>query len=263
MVQDIMEFVNEYLNRGEKVALVTLTYKSGNAPGAQGQIMAVLKDGTTCGTIGGGAVENSVIEQAKEAITNNTKVFEFSKDLSKEGMICGGDVAGFGNVLGIGERLVLFGAGHVSQAIAKVAQTLGFSIIVIDDRKDLEVNFENVTYLSDEYSKLNKELLFGKNSYIVIATRGHTHDREALEYCLQNESAYLGMIGSKRKVKEIFNMLLEDKYTIEQLEKVYAPIGLKIADGTPAEIAISILAEILVVKNQGELINKKHSVQLI
>lgn len=258
MIQDIMRFVAEMLDQGQKVALVTLIKKDGSAPGAEGQMMAVLADGSSQGTIGGGTSEHKVIKRCTEAINNQERTFSFSYDLAENGLLCGGSIEGFCNILGLGERLVLFGAGHVSQAIAPLAQSIGFQVFVCDDRADLCNYFSKDTqYLACSEESWADLLPLHPEDYVVICTRGHEHDLSALRYCIDKKLHYLGMIGSKRKVTSIYQALIHEGVSKENLSHVYAPIGINIADGRPSEIAISILAEILAVKNSGQLAHMK------
>jgi len=254
---DAISFAAQKAAEGKKVALVTVTETTGSSPASVGQMIAVLADGSTVGTAGGGASEYQIIQQALEAIKNGQRVFKFSFDHSEFGMICGGSMAGFGNVLGGGPGLCVFGGGHISQCLARLACQSGFSVTVVEDRPEFASSFESARYVickPEEYEKTDPA---SNSDYAVVCTRGHKTDGEALRYCLTKKFEYLGMIGSDKKVAALFDKLREEGVEQKELDRVYAPIGLDIADALPAEIAVAILAEILLVKNKGKLRHKK------
>jgi len=255
MIQDILEFAAKKIAEGEKVAFVTVTDVSGSSPASPGQVMAVLADESIVGTVGGGASEYRLIKQASKAINDGLKMFEFASNHDEEGMACGGSFQGFVNVLGNQMFLVIFGGGHIAQCLAKVAVLTGFSVSVVEDRAEFSSCFEGVRYLvcePDEY-----ESAIGEFNYAVICTRGHHTDTEALRYCLTKPLKYIGMIGSSKKKASVLDALHKDGKSQEMLKRVYTPIGLDIASAVPAEIAVSILAEILLVKNGGTPAHKK------
>ena len=254
---DVISFAVQKASEGRKVALVTVTETSGSSPAGVGQMMAVLADGSTAGTVGGGASEYQVIQKALEAIKNRQVVFKFSFDHGEFGMTCGGGMAGFGNVLGGGPNLCVFGGGHIAQSLARLAVQAGFSVTVVEDRPEFAPSFESAGYVicnPDEYEKTDPA---STSDYAVICTRGHKTDADALRYCLTKKFEYLGMIGSDKKVTALFDKLRGEGVEQKELDRVYAPIGLDIADALPAEIAVAILAEILLVKNKGKLRHKK------
>ncbi len=258
MTQDVLGFARDLVAQGDKVALVTVTATQGSSPATPGQMMAVTAQGKTMGTIGGGASEFAVTTQAIAALETGEKVFHFSLNHGDSGMVCGGGMEGFGTVLGMDNHLVIFGGGHVAQSLAPIALATGFYVTVIDDRPELEESFPNgVKYVCCPVKDYEKIPAFTGNPYVVIATRGHSTDDDALRYCLTKDTKYLGMIGSKKKVSTLFAGLLADGISQEMLDKIYTPIGLNIASGIPAEIAVAILAEILMIKNQGTSDHKR------
>ena len=251
MIQDLLTFAQENLVQGKKVALATVTETSGSSPASTGQMMAVLADGSSAGTIGGGASENQVKQIAVNAIKNNDKVFSFSFDHAEFGMVCGGSMKGYGSVLGEENHLFIFGGGHIAQCLAPLAQRTGFFVTVIEDRPEFESEFQGANYFVCKPENYEKELQLQGAAYVVICTRGHKTDDDALRFCLGRPTKYLGMIGSSTKVKTLFERLRKDGYKEETLKNLYTPIGLDIASMIPAEIAVSILAEMLLVKNNG------------
>jgi len=255
MIQDILEFAAKKTAKGEKVAFVTVTDVSGSSPASAGQVMVVLADETSVGTVGGGASEYRLIKQAAKAIKDGLRMFEFAFSHDEEGMVCGGSFQGFVNVLGNQAGMVIFGGGHIAQCLAKIAVLTDLSVTVVEDRAEFSSYFEGVSYLvcePDEY-----ESVIGEYNYAVICTRGHHTDTEALRYCLTKPLKYIGMIGSLKKKAGVLDTLREEGISQEMLERVYTPIGLDIASSAPAEIAVSILAEILLVKNDGSPAHKR------
>ncbi|MDU2670942.1 MAG: XdhC/CoxI family protein [Clostridium sp.] len=149
-------------------------------------------------------------------------------------------------------NLVICGGGHIALPLCNIGKLLDFNVTVIDDRKEF-ANYDRFN-LADEvicgnFEEVLKERCFGKNSYFVIVTRGHRDDRICLESVIDKGYAYVGMIGSKAKVATVVTALLEAGYTQELIDKVHTPIGLNIGGKTPAEIAVSIAAEIIQEKN--------------
>jgi len=259
MITNILDFIKENISRGNKVALVTVTKINGSSPASVGQCIAVLENGESFGTVGGGKTEYLIIQEAIKTIKDGNKIFEFNYDHSEKGMICGGAMSGFGHVLGDENYLYIFGAGHIGMNLAKIATDAGFFVKVIEDRPEFADNFKNVEYIVTTPEKFETDVKFYGNPYIVICTRGHGTDDAALRFCLNKDYSYLGMIGSKKKVATLFGELRKEGYDEKVLQNIYTPIGLNIASGVPYEIAISILAEILLIKNGGSVNHKKMS----
>lgn len=253
MIQNIFEQISSRVSNGEQVALVSVIKTTGSSPASVGQFIAVFADGSSVGTVGGGASEHRVIQTAVDAIKSGKQIFEFEFDHAENGMVCGGGMSGFGNILGNNNQLYIFGGGHVSQSLAPVAKLTGFSVTIVEDRPELKDYFdENIKYIISNPEDYSKNLnISSPHSYAVICTRGHKGDSASLRYCLSQNFKYIGMIGSSKKVNSVFSGLRQEGFTDEQLENVYTPIGLNIASEAPSEIAVSIMAEILLVKNGG------------
>jgi len=254
---DALNFAAKKTAEGEKVALITVTDTSGSSPASVGQVMAVLADGSSAGTVGGGASEYRIIKQAAQAIKNGETVFKFAFDHAEEGMSCGGSMQGFGNVFGNQASIALFGGGHIAQCLAKIALLSGFNVTVIEDRPEFSSYFEGVRYLVCKPSDYEPMCVIDGCDYAVVCTRGHFTDTQALRYCLTKPLKYLGMIGSAKKSSEVLETMRKEGVEEEALRRVYSPIGLDIASAVPAEIAVSILAEILMLKNEGTLAHKR------
>lgn len=144
-------------------------------------------------------------------------------------------------------HLVLFGAGHVGKALYALARFQDIAVTVIDSRDEIlkQEDFPNAELIKVDYSNMDALKLNVYNPYFCIFTHGHSGDKACLEWCLKQSSEYIGMIGSKGKVKATFDKLINEGYKEEELSKVHSPIGLKIGGDTPQEIAISIMAEII------------------
>jgi len=257
MIADALTFATQCASEGKVAALVTVTAISGSSPATPGQMIAVLADGTTNGTIGGGASEHKVITRAVNAIANGENVFKLCIEHSEIGMTCGGSMNVFGNIIGNQPNLHIFGGGHISQCLAKVAKQVGFNISIIEDRDEFSEHFDSANYIVCRPEEYESKISTTKADYAVICTRGHSTDADALRYCLKKDFKYIGMIGSKKKVSEIHAKLLSEGFDETKLNNVYAPIGLDIAGASPEEIAVSIIAEILLIKNNGKLCHKK------
>jgi xanthine dehydrogenase accessory factor len=215
--------------------------------------MLVYPDGQIFGTIGGGRVEKKIIEDAKSVITNRQPVivkYDLTRDLQ---MCCGGSMEIYIEPVMTKNKLYIFGAGHTGHALAKRAADFDFNITLIDDRKEYidEAGPVGITKLYGNYNDLLPRLVFDDHTFITIMTYSHPLDREILAYCIRQPHAYIGMIGSRRKV-EVTKRLFEEEgiSTIENIENVDMPMGLDIGADGPDEISISILAKLLSVKNK-------------
>ncbi len=241
--------VNELLQRQETFALATIVDYKGSVPRRLAK-MIITKDLKTYGTIGGGCVEGQVAEEAAIMLKDGAKgVTVKSYDLVEEefggvGMNCGGKIDVSIEILEPDPRLIIAGSGHLSSAMAKLGQMLGFEIIVIDPLAKKERFPEARLVISDFVETNLSNIETSSNTYIVIVTR-HKDDLPALRAALTTKAGYIGLIGSKRRVLQAIRILLKEGVTHEQLERVNAPIGLDIGAETPEEIAVSIVAEII------------------
>ena len=253
----MLEIYQELANiavKGERAVLATVISSQGSAPRKAGAKMVIKGDGTLVGSIGGGNVEQAVQEKAIAVMkSGEPQMMHF--DLSGSGeeawMICGGQMDVFLEPILPAETLYLFGAGHLSQSTAAMAKMLGLRVVVIDPRPEYNNNdrFPNADSLVvEEYDNAFSKLNVDENSYIVIYTPGHVSDEKCLQFAVGTAAKYVGMIGSKKKVKEIKERLRKKGVSQQQLDGIHAPIGLEINAQTPEEIAISILAEITKVR---------------
>jgi xanthine dehydrogenase accessory factor len=253
---DLYKEITRVVENGESAVLATIIHSSGSAPRKAGAKMLIKKDGTFIGTVGGGTGEEKVREKAKEVMESGlplTMHFDLSGKGRDAAMICGGQMDVFLEPILSAERLYLFGAGHISQTTAAIGKMLGFKVTVIDPRAQYnnEERFPSAdTRIVEEYDKAFQQLDIGYNGYIIIYTTGHVFDETCLEFAVGTRAKYIGMIGSKKKVKEVKDRLLQKGIPREKLDAVYAPIGVPIGAETPEEISVSILAEVVKVRRQ-------------
>jgi xanthine dehydrogenase accessory factor len=256
MNQEVFAALSEALAQGEEVALVTIVSSTGSTPQRVGAKMLVYADGRTVGTIGGGCYEHDAFWKAREAITARRPVslrYELNDDFAQEtGLVCGGQMQVFIEPVEASPDVYVFGAGHVGAFVAKLAHEVGFRVHVIDDREKFasrERFAPEVEVIVDDIPAWLEARTLPPTAYAVVVTRGHRHDLDALRALVRSPLRYLGLIGSKAKVKRIFDALREEGVAPEALAPVHAPIGLDIGAITPQEIAVSIVAELIAVKH--------------
>jgi len=251
-MQEIFGNLKRVIEQGIPAVLCVVTDTSGSTPRKAGSKMLVFQDGSIKGTIGGGSIEFQVIQDALKNISCGTpfsKRFNLEDDLK---MHCGGTMDVYFEAIGCLPKLYIFGGGHIGKALAGYASGLGFRPFVFDQRDEIfdAWNLPGVEIRTGDFLHIIDSLTFDNNTYIAIVTHKHDFDETVLLACLPREFAYIGMIGSKRKVAEIRKNALENKNISEdRLNKVDMPIGIPFAAETPAEIAISIVAKMIDVKN--------------
>jgi xanthine dehydrogenase accessory factor len=256
MNEEVFAAANDALTRGETVALVTIVRAHGSTPQRVGSKMLVYADGRTVGTIGGGCYENDAFGKARQAILTGTASlvrYELSDDFAEEnGLICGGQMEVYIEPLTASPRLYVIGAGHVGWYLARLAQEAGFRIHVVDDREKF-ANAERFPGAAEIVVDSIPEWLASadlpQEAFVAVMTRGHQHDLSALRALVGRPLRYLGMIGSRAKVTRVYEALIAEGVNPDTLKGVHAPIGLDIGAVTPAEIAVSILAEMIAVRH--------------
>ena len=247
---DIYKEINAILESHDQAALVTVVSASHSTPRRAGSKMLVKSDGSITGTIGGGTVEAEAIKMALDCIASGKSQkcqFNLIPD-DNLGMICGGEMEVFIEPIISTPEIIIFGAGHISCALAKFGKLLGFITIVIDDRKNYatEERFPDADQIIvDDFEDVFTKLHIDRRSYLVIVTRGHRHDEAVLRKAIDTPARYIGMIGSKSKVKTIMNNLRTSGIDDHTIDKIHSPIGIDINAETPDEIAVSIIAQII------------------
>ena len=304
-----------HLQQDKKVYLLTVIENFGSSPGRKGFKMLVTDDGFIFGSIGGGVMEFTLVEEVKALLQKEKQPVFLKKQIhqgngkDKSGMICSGEQTvvfhplqfsdirliehivhsqknrthqtlhftptgieftkdtitdkynteihsknkwSFRENIGFKETLYIVGGGHVGLAVSQFFKQLNFYVIVFDNRdhlNTLEANtFAHQKHVID-YNNIEDFIKEGNDSYVAIMTNKYTDDKMVLSKIIKNKYAYIGVLGSKAKLKTMWKVLQKEGFTPEELNAVYAPIGLHIKSETPEEIAVSIAAEIIQVKN--------------
>jgi xanthine dehydrogenase accessory factor len=256
-VKDVIEAALRAVANAEPAALVTVVATEGSTPQKAGAKMVVYPDGRIVGTIGGGCVEAEMTWRARNVIETG-KAQLASYDLTpdqagEDGLVCGGRMQVFIEPMVGTPTLVLFGAGHVAQPLARIAKMAGFRVEVTDDR----VKFANPERFPDadkivleDLATAASQLTLGANSYAVVVTRGHKGDTEALASVLGRGLRFVGLLGSRPKLVHVAAALEERGFSRAEIAKIHCPVGLAIGAATPEEIAVSILAELIAVRHR-------------
>jgi len=256
---DIYEQIVELRRQGRRGAVATIVNVRGSIPSFKTAKMLVRDDGSIVGTIGGGCVEADVWQAAREVMESEkprTLTFDLNQDPKYDtGLVCGGTLEVFVEPVLPPALLYVFGAGHVSLSLCQTASGAGFDVIVRDDRSSYATK-ERFPAAREvhamDFDEAMQKLDPDESSYIVIVTRGHRDDMRILRWAVQTRARYVGMIGSKRKVIQIFKTLEEEGLPAQLFDRVHAPIGLDIGAITPEEIAVAITAELIAVRRHAE-----------
>jgi xanthine dehydrogenase accessory factor len=242
-MRDVIAALDEALQRNEPVALATVVEVQGASPAQLGFKLLVRPDGSAIGNVGGGELEQRVREEALAALREGRSRLFHSvlRERGPEalGTLCGGDVTFFVEVFQPVPVLLIVGGGHLGRPLAEMARIVGFHVQVVD------VHPERATVPHLDPASITPW------TSVVLITGGHASDEQALRLVLDTPAAYVGMIGSRRKVRTLFDNLRAGGASEEQLARVRAPIGLDLGGRSPAEIALAILAEIVQVRYRG------------
>ncbi|MGA8071962.1 MAG: XdhC/CoxI family protein [Candidatus Acidiferrales bacterium] len=263
IAMDLFEEIVKMRAEGRRGALATIVHTNGSIPSFESSRMLVREDGSIAGTIGGGCVEAEVWAAAKDVMKAELPrkmTFNLNNEAAYDsGLICGGTLEVFVEPILPQPRLFIFGGGHVSTAVAKVASLAGFWIGIVDDRESF-ANAERFPMAGEIYTSYEDafaKIRTNASTYLVIVTRGHKDDMRVLEWAVQTGARYVGMIGSKRKVLSVYKALEKSGIPAEKFEGVFAPVGLEIGALTPEEIAVSITAELIAVRRKAENLTHK------
>jgi xanthine dehydrogenase accessory factor len=248
---DPLEKLVELRRARTACALCTVVATSGSTPRKPGARMVVTAAGVVAGTIGGGRIENEVVAQAQAILADPDGDISprlVSRHLTQElGMCCGGSMDVFVEPVIPAPTLLVLGAGHVAQALVPLAAEVGFDVVVADDLPELATveRFPRATRIVDSFDSDAWDVELDARTYAVVVTRDHAQDQKLVEALVGKPLAYLGLIGSRRKV-ELFGRRLAARGVDEAAyARVHAPIGLDIGAETPSEIAVSICAELI------------------
>ena len=254
----IYRAIAELEEKNEAGALCTVVRSRGSTPRHATSKMLVYTDGHILGTVGGGELESRVIAEAQKAILDGApRLLEYSMTDPQRGDpgVCGGQVEVFVEPIMPKPVLVAIGSGHVGKAVAHLAKWLGFRVAVNDDRPEF-CNLEAVPDGDEFYPvpmvELPSHLKITPWTYLVLTTRGVTIDVPGLPALLDTPAAYIGIIGSRRRWTTTQKMLLEAGLPAEKLRRIRSPMGLELKAETPEEIAVSIMAEIIMLRHGGD-----------
>lgn len=253
-MEDIYAALDAIKKTGTTAALAIVIRTEGSVPRKPGTKMIIFGDGTTTGTLGGGDLEKRVIEQALETIHEGIpRIVSFTLDMEKGklDMMCGGTVEVYIEPLLPSEKLIIFGAGHITRSLAPMMKKIGFQVSVVDDapdflKKEYFPDIEDVHI--EDMEVFAKSVSSDPKTYIIVLSRGFSRDKAILGQLLRKEFRYVGMIGSQRKLENIIKALQEEGIPKEAFSTLKSPVGLDIGAETPEEIAISIAGEILAIK---------------
>ena len=304
------------LQQNKKVYLLTVIQNSGSSPGRKGFKMLVSEDSFIYGSVGGGVMEFTLVEEVKQLLQKEEQPIFYKKQVhqgngkDKSGMICSGEQTvvfhplnytnisliekilnclqsnnqhtlsfsptgikftkntitekyqadikstnnwKFKELIGFKETLYIVGGGHVGLAVSQLFKQLNFHVVVFDNRRQLNTlevnNYAHQKHVID-YTTIQKHIKEGKDSYIAIMTNKYTDDKLVLSQLIRKNYKFIGVLGSKAKLKTMWEVLLKEGFTQQELDSVFAPIGIHIKSETPEEIAVSIAAEIIEVKNK-------------
>ncbi|MBI3667220.1 MAG: XdhC family protein [Acidobacteria bacterium] len=252
---DVFEEMVRLRRVGQKSALCTIVDVRGSIPSFLSAKVLVREDGSMVGTIGGGCVEAEVWNAAREVIETEKPrhlSFNLGQDAAYDnGLICGGQLDVFIEPVLPIPSAYIFGAGHISKSLSKIAGQAGFRVAVIDNREAFanRERFPDVDeVMAAEYEEVFDKLNVNESSYLVIVTRGHRDDMRVLRWAVSTPARYIGMIGSKRKAVNVIKELEKEGIPRERFERVHSPMGLELNAITPEEIAVSVVAEMIGVR---------------
>lgn len=247
---EVLDEAARLLRAREPFALCTVVRTAGSTPRKPGAKMLVRRDGSVLGSVGGGRVEHEVVGEAARAIASGaarTYRAHLTHDLA---MCCGGEMEILVDPMGLVERVVLCGGGHVDLALAPQCVRVGFDVLVCDELEEFasRARFPEPIRLSDSFDPADWGVPLDGSTYVVIATRDHALDQRILESLVDRDLAYLGVIGSRGKLGRFKRRLEAKGFSAERIARVRGPIGKDIGAETPEEIAISVVAELIEVR---------------
>jgi xanthine dehydrogenase accessory factor len=250
-VRDVVQALIALLTSRQRGALATVVRASGSTPQRLGARLLLREDGVTLGTVGGGAIELTVLEALRRAIERRAPEL-LIRDLAHDlGMCCGGRMEIFVEPILPAPRLWLLGAGHVSKPTATLARSVGFEVHVIDEREELNTaeRFPDCERVLGDPSEELRRAALGEGDWVLIMTHDHQLDEAVLAASADQNANYVGLVGSKRKALRLVERVRQKRSGQFPLDRVYAPVGLDIGAISPEEIAVSIVAELIALRH--------------
>ncbi|MBN2723332.1 MAG: XdhC family protein [Deltaproteobacteria bacterium] len=257
MHANIFEQIADGIKDHETFVVATVVGTTGSSPAKTSFRLMVKSDGTSHGTVGGGALENEVIKKAMTIMGQESSFIESFSLESDLHMACGGNVTVLLESFSP-SVLHIFGAGHVCQALIRVVQNAGFTVIVYDDREEFRYIGEkfNVKFVHGDMATSASRIKGGKNAYALVTTYDHLHDEAVGMALVDKDLGFLGIIGSSRKSVKYRNNFLQAGVAKEKVDSIICPVGLPIGGSTPGEIAVSIASQLIAVRS-GKISNFK------
>jgi xanthine dehydrogenase accessory factor len=255
MTKTMYELIAELQARGESVAVCTITAAQGSTPRHVGAKMLVFENGEFTGTVGGGELEHRVLDEAWMAIADGkARKLNYSMTDPERGDpgLCGGQVEVFVEPLLPPEKIIVIGGGHVGKAVAHLAKWLGFRVAISDDRAEFctaEMNPDADEFYPITMAELPAHVNINRQTYLILTTRGVSTDVPGLPALLETRAAYIGVIGSRRRWSMTVKGLKENGIDDSKIARIHSPVGLELNAETPEEIAVSILSEIIMLRN--------------
>lgn len=242
---------------GQAGVLATVVSIKGSSPGALGSKMLLTPEGEAVGTVGGGCIDGQVWAEMRDVLLSERPrtitVDLTERDDPEHGLICGGRVDVFLEPIQT-THLVICGSGHIAHALARLAAPLDFKVTVMDDRPQFlsAERFPGANLILGEFDDVLARYRAPLGAFVAVVTRGHKHDQACLEWALRQDSPrYVGLVGSRAKIRKVLLRAREQGLTDAQLERVRSPIGLDIGAVTVEEIAVSVAAELVAVRRRG------------
>ncbi|MBI3723898.1 XdhC family protein [bacterium] len=260
--REVYDAIRKLDQSGEPAVLATVVRVIGSSPGSLGSKMLIAGSGQAVGTVGGGCVDGAVYTAAKQVLSDErprTITVDLTEsDDPEHGLICGGRVEVFLEPL-VTAHLYVFGAGHVGQALARAALLLDWKVVVVDDRAQFlnEPRFPGCERLVAPFEETLARLRARAPAYVAVVTRGHRYDQQCLEWAISQDARYVGLVGSRVKIRKILERALARGLPLERLERVRAPIGLDVGAVTVEEIAASIACELVAVRRRGTEVSRE------
>ena len=256
MSKDLYRLMADLQERGESFAICTITDAHGSTPRHVGSKMIVFENGSFTGSVGGGELEHRILDEAWIALGDGKpRKLNYSMTDPDRGDpgVCGGQVEVFVDPILPAPKIIIIGGGHVGKAVAHLAKWLGFQVAISDDRIEFctpEMNPDADEFFPVLMAELPKQTRINRQTYLILTTRGVGVDIPGLPALLDTNAAYIGVIGSRRRWSTTIKGLKETGISEETIARIHSPVGLELQAETPEEIAVSIMAEIIMLRNK-------------
>jgi len=254
----VLALINSSIDEGKTVVLATVVSTDPGVSIPVGKKLAVNKEGRSAGSFGEKKLDFEVVEMCLETMKKGESTsihFTINPDASDQSeTLQENRVEMFLDLIEAPPKMIIFGAGHIALPLSQIGKTVGFRIVVVDDReefasRDRFPEADDVKVM--DFDKSADRLNIDSSTYLVLITRGHKHDEIILRSKACEKAAYIGMIGSKRRAAAVLASLERDGYSQKFIDRIHTPIGVKIGSQTPEEIALSIAAEVVKVRRAG------------